>query len=135
MSDWTLDRYATHAGWRRVLVLGLTILTTIVGVLLMAEILEPGGLSWVEVGVLAAFVPGFAMGSLSFWAALAGFVLRLAGLHPINLRRAAPSSGVVPALGARTAILMPIYNEDPEAVLARVAATYDSVRGTGQLDS
>jgi membrane glycosyltransferase len=135
MSDWTLDRYATRAGWRRVLILGLTVLTTIIGVMLMAEILAPGGISWIEVAVLAAFVPGFAMVSLSFWAALAGFVLSLAGLHPLSLRRAAPSSGVVPVLGTRTAILMPIYNEDPEAVMARLAATYDSVRSTGQLES
>ncbi|MBV9835373.1 MAG: glucans biosynthesis glucosyltransferase MdoH [Alphaproteobacteria bacterium] len=135
MSDWTLDRYATRAGWRRVLILGLTVLTTIIGTLLMAEILEPGGISAIEVGVLAAFVPGFTMVSLSFWAALAGFILRLVGLHPVSLRRAAPSSGVVPTLATRTAILMPIYNEDSEAVMARLAATYESVRSTGQLES
>ncbi|MBX3498027.1 MAG: glucans biosynthesis glucosyltransferase MdoH [Alphaproteobacteria bacterium] len=135
MSDWNLDRYATDVDWRRVLVLGLTALTTMVGVLLMAEILGPGGISLIEIGVLAAFTPGFAMVSLSFWAALAGFILSLLGLHPVTLRRAAPSAGVVPALGSRTAILMPIYNEDSEAVMARLAATYESVRGTGQLDS
>jgi membrane glycosyltransferase len=135
MSDWNLDRYATRAGWRRVLMLGLTVLTTVIGGLLMAEILEPGGISLIEMAVVAAFVPGFAMVSLSFWAALAGFILNLAGLHPVTLWRTAPSAGVVPTLGTRTAILMPIYNEDAEAVMARLAATYESVRGTGQLES
>lgn len=135
MNDWILDRYATRAGWRRVLMLGLTVVTTIVGTLLMAEILEPGGISLIESAILAAFLPGFAMVSLSFWAALAGFILTLAGLHPVTLRRTAPSAGVVSALRTRTAILMPIYNEDPDAVMARLAATYESVRITGQLDS
>lgn len=134
-NEWNLDRYATGIGWRRVLVLGLTALTTIVGALLMAEILKPGGLSLIEIGVLLAFAPGFAMVSLSFWAALAGFVLSVLGLHPVSLRRTAPSAGVVPALRSRTAILMPIYNEESEAVMARLAATYESVRATGQLDS
>lgn len=135
MNDWILDRYATRAGWRRVLLLGLTVATTIIGTLLMAEILEPGGISLIESAILAAFLPGFAMVSLSFWAALAGFILALVGRHPVTLRRTAPSAGVMPALRTRTAILMPIYNEDPDAVMARLAATYESVRITGQLDS
>jgi len=135
MNDWALDRHASRAGWRRVLVLGLTVLTTVIGTLLMAEILEPGEISAIEVAVLIAFAPGFAMVSLSFWAALAGFILNLAGLHPVSLRRVAPSAGVVPTLRSRTAILMPIYNEDAEAVMARLAATYESVRSTGQLAS
>lgn len=135
MNDWVLDRHAARATWRRVLLLGLTVLTTVVGTRLMAEILEPGGTSLVEWAIVAAFVPGFAMVSLSFWAALAGFVLTVLGLHPVTLRRIAPSAGAVPSLGTRTAILMPIYNEDPDAVMARLAATYESVRATGRLDS
>ncbi|MGE0424154.1 MAG: glucans biosynthesis glucosyltransferase MdoH [Reyranellaceae bacterium] len=135
MSDWCLDRYATRAGWRRVLILGSTALTTVVGTMLMAEILEPGGISLVEIALLLAFVPGFAMISLSFWSAIAGFVLQVLGLHPVSLQRTAPSSGAVPALHTQTAILMPIYNEDPDAVMARLAATYESLKGTGRLES
>jgi membrane glycosyltransferase len=135
MTAWQLDRYAPHAWWRRILILGLTLATTALGGLLMAEILNPQGISWAEIAVLVAFVPGFAMIALSFWAAIAGFVLSLLGLHPVSLRRTAPSAGAVPALSSRTAILMPIYNEDPEAVMARLAATYESLRATGQLDS
>ena len=37
----------------------------------------------------------------------------------------------VPDDSARTAILMPIYNEDPERVLAGLRATYESVAATG----
>ena len=63
-----LDRYASRAGWRRVVLLGLTVLTTIVGGLLMAEILEPEGISAVEIAILVAFVPGFAMiASPRYW--------------------------------------------------------------------
>jgi membrane glycosyltransferase len=133
MNDWALDRHAPRAGWRRFLMLGLATLTTLTGTQLMTEILEPGGISVIEMAVLIAFAPGFAMVSLSFWVALAGFFLSLAGLHPVTLRRTAPSAGPVPALATRTAILMPIYNEDVDAVMARVAATYASLRATGQL--
>ena len=38
----------------------------------------------------------------------------------------------LPPIAARTALLFPTYNEDPDRVLARVQAIYESVEATGQ---
>ena len=64
-------------------------------------------------------------------AAFVGFVLGVLRLHPVTLRRAAPADGAVPALRARTAILMPIYNEDPDRVFAAARGDLRSLEATG----
>jgi membrane glycosyltransferase len=64
---------------------------------------------------------------------VAGFVLTILGLNPVTLRRQSAIDGPLPDLHTRTAILMPVYNEDVRRVFDGIAATFLSVRSTGRL--
>lgn len=134
MTDRNLDRYASHGAWRRLLLLFLVAATTGLGAVLMAHVLGLEDGRVLDLAVLAVFTVSFAWIALSFWAAAIGFVLRLLGLHPVSLRRRFPSRGPLPSPSGRTAILMPIYNEDPHQAFGRAVSTYRSVAATGQLE-
>ena len=72
--------------------------------------------------------------ALSFWTATIGFLVQWRGGDTLDLSRTleqAPSMGPLP----RTAVVMPVYNEDPSRVLAGLKATYNSVEETGFLDA
>jgi len=133
MTNWNLDRYTSRAWWRRALLFCLVGATTGTGAYLMGRVLGVEDGNVLDITLLAAFTLGFCWIAISFWAAVFGFLLTLFGLHPISLRRAAPSSGTPPPLTRRTAILMPIYNEDPQQAFGRVVATYRSLLATGEI--
>ncbi|WP_408902215.1 glucans biosynthesis glucosyltransferase MdoH [Novacetimonas hansenii] len=80
--------------------------------------------------MLALFVVLFLWIALAFTSALAGFCSLVSrrgglglGIHP---------DGPLPTLVARTALLMPTYNEDPGRVMAGLRAICDSLAATGQ---
>jgi membrane glycosyltransferase len=133
MTDWNLDLCTGRAWWRRSLLFCLVGTTTLAGGFLMGRVLGIEDGNPVDIALLAAFTIGFCWIAISFWAAVFGFLLALFGLHPITLSRRAPSSGRPPALTRRTAVLMPIYNEDPQQVFGRVVATYRSLLATGEI--
>lgn len=92
-------------------------------------------LSWLEIAILATFSILFAWISFSFWAGVAGF-LHL--LRHKTIRSVAGQNYSLAQLGrmprSRTAVLVPICNEDVERVFAGVEATYRSLAATGKLD-
>ena len=135
MTHSNLDRYATRGAWRRLLLVILVTATTSLGAVLMAHVLGLEDGRPLDLAVLAVFTVSFGWIALSFWAAAIGFVLHGLGLHPVTLKRRAPSSGPLPPLARRTAILMPIYNEDPQQAFGRAVATCRSVEATGRLES
>ncbi len=117
--------------------LGLTILVilgTAAAVRLLASVLASDGLSIPEVGILILFALTFAWISMAFWTAIAGFLLQLLGLRSMvragQFKEAAPGP-----IEGRTALAVPIYHEDPEAVGRRLAAIYRSLEQTGQLSA
>ena len=124
-TPWNLDRHAGRAGWRRFFLFVPVLATTIGGVHLLATALGPQVPYALAIALLAVFTLGFGWIALSFWAALIGFVLKMFGLHPLSLRRRGPgdgaSDGDMPVLRGRTSILVPVYNEEPAEVLARMA--------------
>ena len=132
---WRLDRYAPNARWRRILLTVLVTATGAFGAFLMWKVLAANGATVAELVFLAIFTLVFAWIALSFWSGLCGFVLGLLRLHPVTLRRRSPADGPVPALRERAAILIPVYNEDPADVCARLEANYRSLEATGRLDS
>ncbi|HET6198016.1 MAG TPA: glucans biosynthesis glucosyltransferase MdoH, partial [Acetobacteraceae bacterium] len=134
-STWMLDRHAGKAGWRRVLLALLVLGTAAFGGFLMWTVLGSDGFKATEVVFFAIFVVMFAWIAISFWSGFFGFVLGVLRLHPLSLRRAAPADGPIPELHERTAILMPVYNEDPADVFARLEANYRSLEATGRLAS
>lgn len=86
------------------------------------------------VALLVLFAFGFGWIVLSFWAGLIGYVLSVARLHPLTLSPEGPGDGPVPPLKTRTAIIVPVYNEDPADVFARLETTWRSLEATGQAD-
>ena len=139
MSAGSLDRHAGTGAWRRLLLALLVLATTAVGSVLMAHVLGLENGRPLDLALLVLFAPGFGWIALSFWAAAIGFCLHLLGRHPVTLRRHGPSDGPfhgqIGPLASRTAILMPVYNEDPQQAFGRVVSTFRSVAATGRLEA
>lgn len=113
---------------RRLFIFLGTALLTAAGGYGMYDVVEVGGVTILEAVLLALFLVLLAWVAFSFMSALAGFFALLtrrpAGL-PLD------TTGPLPAVTARTAMLMPTYNEDPHHVMARLRAMYESVEATG----
>jgi membrane glycosyltransferase len=103
----------------------------------MADLLPQGGANVLEAGVLGLFALLFCWVSAGFWTATMGFVslLRQSDPHLISRSLLGPTArhGAI-AADARTAIVMPICNEDVDRVFAGLRATWESLAATGQLE-
>jgi membrane glycosyltransferase len=87
-----------------------------------------GGVTRLEAVCLTLLVPLFLALALWFVTAVAGFVVLLrTPKDPLGI----DSSKPMPKPRARTAILMPVYNEDAQAVFARLRAMDASIAETG----
>jgi len=121
---------------RRAVYFGLVGATTLAGALMMAGIVSAGGLTVLECIILALFVPTFAWIVMPFWTAVVGFVLAMSGRDPLTLSshtalKRPTIAGTLPLQGMpRTAIAIPVHNEDPAQVAARIAAMMGSLRRT-----
>jgi membrane glycosyltransferase len=132
-------RRDTHLGaWhragmrRRVVLLGLVIIQTVVATEFMSAVLPYHGGQPIETLLLVLFAILFGWVSAGFWTAMAGFFLLLIGRDRYAISRTAAEDAPI-AEEARTAIVMPICNEDVARVFAGLRATYRSVAMTGQL--
>jgi membrane glycosyltransferase len=116
-------RMARWARLRRLLFFGLTLGTALSASELLLDVLKANGLSTVELLGLVLFFTLFAWIAGAAWTAIAGFVIQLAGRDPAGLD---PNEVRDRPLRTRTAIVMPIYNEDPQ----RVAAGLETIWGS-----
>jgi membrane glycosyltransferase len=113
---------------RAFVMLGATALTA-EGVHEMYLVLGGAGLTVLQFVILALFVALFAWIALAFCSALLGFVSLLArgglglGIDPY---------GPLPTLTARTALLMPTYNENPARVMAALEAIHGALVAAGR---
>jgi len=118
---------------RRILFFTLVILTASASARMMFDILVANGMTIVECMILGLFTITFSWLVISFWSAVAGFVCHVFGIDPLSLRRRIKADSVMKtSLTSQTAVVMPVYNEDPERVLAGLEATYRSLMETGQ---
>jgi membrane glycosyltransferase len=92
-------------------------------------------LSWLETAILATFSILFAWISFSFWTGMAGFLhlLRNKNIKSVAGQNYSPAQLTRPPR-SRTAVLVPICNEEVERVFAGVEATYRSLEATGKID-
>ncbi len=120
---------------RRVLLLALIVASAMLGTDYMAEVLPRHGRSWNEIGILALFAVLFAWISAGFWTAVMGaWVLLRGGRDAVTRVLDHPHDASAPIdAGVRTAIVMPICNENVATVFAGLRATFESLRATGQL--
>ncbi len=96
---------------RRVIFWLLVAVSAVFAAYLMSEVMAANGLSPVRLAVLILFTASFTWLIVSFWTAILGFVIRLFSSGRVSLAQAAHVR-----LKERTAIIMPIYNEDTERV-------------------
>ncbi|HEX4649754.1 MAG TPA: glucans biosynthesis glucosyltransferase MdoH [Steroidobacteraceae bacterium] len=119
------SRRRPRTGLRRALFLGLTLLTAAAASALLLDVLDANHpTTGIELAGLVLFFILFAWISSATWTAVAGFAVRLAGGDPAGL-----DVGEVAGrpLRTRTAIVMPIYNEDPTGVAAGLEALWSSL--------
>jgi membrane glycosyltransferase len=113
---------------RRVYIFVGTTAMTLVGGYEMYEVLRVGGITLLEGLVLGLFVLLFAWIAFSFVSAFAGFaVLLLRKREALQI----DTSGPLPTIVSRTAMLLPTYNEDAHRIMARLQAIHESVEETG----
>ena len=116
-------------GWRRALVLGGAVAVTGVAAYQMYLVLGVGGLTLLEGVILGLFVVLFAWIALALVSALCGFASLVAG----GGRRLDSPGTALPALAARTALLMPCYNEQPARVMAALQVIHGDLAQLGAL--
>jgi membrane glycosyltransferase len=127
-SDWL------RAASRRRLALVLLIVgQTYLATDLMQAVLPYHGRQPLEIPILILFAILFGWVSAGFWTALAGYLVLGRGPDRFAISRTAAANGPI-APDARTAIVMPIANEDVARVFAGLRATFESVARTGWCD-
>ena len=110
--------------------------TTLAGAAMMLDIMRDGGVTLLELVILALFTATFGWIAMPFWNAVIGFALALLGRDPLTLQplRPPPPSKAGDRAdpdAARTALVMPVHNEDPARVTAGLAAMLRSLERAG----
>lgn len=122
-----------QAGTRRRLVLMVaSVILTYLATSAMMEVLPYHGQQPLEIGILILFAILSGWVILGFWTALMGFIVQIKGgdRHVVSASSAADTP-----IGeqTRTAIIMPICNENVGRVFAGLRATYESLARTDEL--
>jgi len=112
---------------RRLLVIGAAIGLTVFATDEMVLVLSVTGLTALEWVILVLFVALFAWIALALVSAMCGFVSILAG----GGRRLEPENAPLVKLTARTAILMPAYNESPARTMAAMEVIHEELARLG----
>ncbi len=123
---------------RRITFFSLVVLSTLVGVWLLADYLrwtnnKMHGLEW---AMLLVFTPLFYQLATGFWLASIGLYVSRSGARgsdPLNLDNSLKSEDFAKPLEATTAIIMPVYNEDVTRVFEGLRVIYQSLESTGEL--
>ncbi|MGH8667461.1 MAG: glycosyltransferase, partial [Burkholderiales bacterium] len=124
-------RLHRDGGMRRMGLLLLTIGQTWIATDFMTTVLPYQGRQPLEIAILILFALLFGWVSAGFWTALAGFFLLLTGKDRYAISAKARAAKPIDP-SARTAVIMPICNEDVPRVFAGLRATYESLERSGQ---
>lgn len=114
---------------RRAVLVALTVLSTTFATVLFADMQPDYDSAWLEYGQIALFGLLSAWVVTGFMTALMGFYVTLRGDKYALTARSVAKHTLAP--DARTAIIMPICNEDVRTVFAGLRATCESVAATG----
>ncbi len=112
----------------------LSVLTAVTGVYIMFDILRANDLTALETVILILFGISFTWLSLAFWSGLFGFVLQMLRIDPLSLKSTKGMLEDTSPITTRTAVVMPVYNEDTHRVIAGFEATLRSLEKTGEID-
>ena len=119
---------------RRILMTALIFVTTLIASSYMADVLPHKGATAMELTIVIVFAALFAWISIGFWESLAGLYTLLRRYDRFTITRSVADQDPEFAPDTRTAILVPVCNEDIARVCAGLKATYKSLEATGRLD-
>ncbi|MFW5698631.1 MAG: glucans biosynthesis glucosyltransferase MdoH [Planctomycetota bacterium] len=120
---------------RRTLFFALVGSTALAVATALAALLTQDGLSAVDLLMLVTFALTLPWTVIGFWNAVIGLLLAWTRSDPVQA--VAPLAGLdrpPAALAGRTAIVVPVFDEDPDLVLLHLQATLADLRATGPLD-
>jgi membrane glycosyltransferase len=117
---------------RRAGVLALVLATVATFLWVLSAVLFADGLDASGLVMLGAMAVPLAIIALSFWSALIGFAIALTRKDPARAVMPLATGPADAPLSGRTAVLMPVYHEDPDRVLAGIAAMRRALDATGQ---
>lgn len=118
---------------RRVVYFSLVLLTTAAAMALLVGVFQKHGVTPLEGVLLILYGLLILWVSTSFWIAALGFWVQLRGGDPLSITRQPPQPGAdADGSPLRTAVVMPVYNEDPERVFAGLRAIWQSLKETGR---
>jgi membrane glycosyltransferase len=115
---------------RRTIVFAATLVLTAAAGYEMYQVLNVGRMTVLQVALLVVFTVNFVWIALPFVNGLIGFLALWGGRGVSGITLLQQGS----ALTTRTALLMPIYNEAPQRVFARLQTIYESLGALGVLD-
>jgi len=124
--------WQTRGNLRRLVLLVLMLAQTACAAWFMRKVLPYQGTAPLEIILLVLFTLLFCWISAGFWTAMAGFLVLLRGNDPYAITRRAGQENPIPD-DARTAIVMPVCNEDVARVMAGLRATFESLARSGEL--
>lgn len=127
--NWKRAAYA-----RRALLLFAVLLQTTTASYYMLSVLPYNGGNWIEIGMVALFAILFCWISVGFWIGVFGYLIRHTGGDKQSLMHQQDAETLAATPLARTAIIMPIYNEQVADCLGRLKAVYLSLQRCGQLE-
>lgn len=118
---------------RRYIYMLLSIGLATSGVYIMWDILNANGLTALEAFILVLFGISFTWLSLAFWSGFFGFILQMLCIDPLTLKSTRKITADASPIRTRTAVVMPVYNEDTHRVVAGFEATLRSLEKTGEI--
>lgn len=120
---------------RRTVFLILVVVTAFAALAMITSAFMQNGITPQEVVLLLFYTLLILWISTSFWTATLGFWCLLWGGDKRSISRVPPTADGKPdPAPRRTALVMPIYNEDPTRVFAGLRAIWQSLRETGRSD-
>jgi membrane glycosyltransferase len=117
--------------YRRTALLILILCPTLVAAGVMKTLLPAQGLGWLNTTMTALFAVLFGWISVGFWSSLAGVWVLLKGGDCYAVKKDLPPGLEMPD-DFKTAILFPVYNEDPHMVAEGIKAVRRSLVRSGQ---
>lgn len=123
------------ASIRRTVFFMLVGLTVCMALFMLTSAFQQNGLTPLELALLLVYTLLMVWVSMSFWTATLGFLTLVFGGDAKSLA-CRPSQAALEQDPSplRTAVVMPIYNEDPQRIFARLRAIWQSLEETGKVD-
>ena len=123
-----IPEWRRAAGRRRFILLALVLIPTVISSNTMARLLPDRGSILLDSFLVAAFTTLFAWISVGFWTSVAGTWVLLTKKDSFRVSRACGGADApIRDPEARTAVLVPICNEDVKRGIAGLRTTYRSV--------